>query len=119
MGFGGRASSSPSCAVGTLLRLTTSAGRMSLIARTPIGTSLGISVSGSSSGPEIIAFVLLGLTAQGCIVACAVAVIALFACCRAVTYGVFVSIFVTLMVIASRCIDEVVAVTAESVVSSV
>ena len=71
---------------------------MLLITRTPVGTSLGTSVSGSSSGSEIIAFVLLGLPTQGCIVACAMAVIALFACCRAVTSGVFVSTFATLMV---------------------
>ena len=98
MRFGGGASSAPSCAVATLFGLFASDGRMSLTTRTPIGTSLWTSVSGSSSGPQIIAFVLLGSPAQGCIVACAMAVIALFACCRAVTSGVFVSTFATLMV---------------------
>ena len=79
--------SAPSCVVGTLFGLSASAGRTSLTTRTPVGTSLGTSVSGSSSGPEIIAFVLLGCLHKGCISGLCHGVIALFACCRAVTSG--------------------------------
>ena len=98
MRVGCRASSVPSCVVGTLFVLSSSTGRMSLTARTPIEASLWASVPGSSSGPEIISFILPGSLAQGCIVACAMAVIALFACCLAVTSGVLMSTFATLMV---------------------
>ena len=87
MRFGCRASSVPSCVVRTLLVLSSPAGRTSLTTRTPLEASLWASVPGSSSGPEIIGFVLPGSLAQGCIMTCAMAVVALFACCWAVTSG--------------------------------
>ena len=52
---------------------------------------VGVSVAGPAVHPEMIVFCLSRAPAECCIMSCSMAVLALFACCRAFVPRVFVS----------------------------
>ena len=75
------------CATGApLVELSVHAGRSAVVL-----VIVGVSVAGPAVGPEMVVFCLSWVPAECCVVSCSMAVVALFACCRAFVLRVFVS----------------------------